>query len=85
MSGYLVDTDVLSEAQKPTSNETAIEWLRKHEADLYTSAVVIGEIPWGIERGWCSGVPSSLRAIVGEDRWLRRSSWLARCRRHHPP
>ena len=50
MSGYLVDTDVLSEAQKPKPAATAIGWLRDHEADLYTSAVVIGEIAWGIER-----------------------------------
>lgn len=50
MSGYLVDADVLSETQKPKPDATALRWLRAHEADLYTSAVVIGEISWGIQR-----------------------------------
>ena len=50
MSGYLVDTDVLSEPQKPRPQEAVLAWLREHEADLYTSAIVIGEIAWGIER-----------------------------------
>ena len=50
MSGYLVDTNVLSEAQKPTPNPAVVTWLRDHETELYTSAVVIGEIAWGIDR-----------------------------------
>jgi predicted nucleic acid-binding protein len=50
VSGYLVDSDVLSETQKPKPDATALRWLRDHEADLYTSAVVIGEIEWGIQR-----------------------------------
>lgn len=50
MSGYLVDTDVLSEPQKPRPQEAVVAWLREHEAELYTSAIVIGEIAWGIER-----------------------------------
>ncbi len=50
MSGFLVDTDVLSETQKPRPSVRTIAWLRKHEANLYTSAVVIGELAWGIER-----------------------------------
>lgn len=50
MSGFLIDTDVLSEPQKPRPNTAVLSWLRTHEADLYTSAVVIGELAWGIER-----------------------------------
>lgn len=50
MSGYLVDTDVLSEPQKPRPHEAVLAWLRDHEAELYTSAIVIGEIAWGIQR-----------------------------------
>jgi toxin FitB len=50
VSGYLVDTDVLSETRKPLPHEAVIAWLRDHEAALYTSAIVIGEIAWGIER-----------------------------------
>jgi predicted nucleic acid-binding protein len=50
VSGYLVDTDVLSEPQKPRPHGGVLRWLREHEADLYTSAVVIGELAWGIAR-----------------------------------
>jgi predicted nucleic acid-binding protein len=50
VSGYLVDTDVLFEPEKPRPHAGAIAWLRAHETDLYTSAVVIGEIAWGIQR-----------------------------------
>ena len=50
MTGYLVDTDVLSEPEKPQPDDGAIAWLRQHEAALYTSAVVIGELAWGIQR-----------------------------------
>lgn len=50
MSGYLIDTDVLCEPQKQKPRVAVLEWLRKHEADLYTSSIVVGEIAWGIER-----------------------------------
>jgi predicted nucleic acid-binding protein len=50
VTGYLVDTDVLSEPEKPQPDDGAIAWLRQHEAALYTSAVVIGELAWGIQR-----------------------------------
>jgi hypothetical protein len=50
VSGYLVDTDVLSETQKPRPSAGVLRWLRDREPELYTSAVVIGEIAWGIER-----------------------------------
>jgi predicted nucleic acid-binding protein len=50
VSGCLVDTDVLSEPQKPRPHEAVLAWLREHEAELYTSAIVIGEIAWGIQR-----------------------------------
>ena len=42
MSGFLVDTDVLSEPEKPRPHADAIAWLREHETELYTSAFVIG-------------------------------------------
>jgi predicted nucleic acid-binding protein len=47
---YLVDTDVLSEPQKLRPTTAVVAWLREHESELYTSAVVIGEIAWGIDR-----------------------------------
>ena len=50
MSGFLVDTDALSEPRKPRPHAGAVAWLREHEAELYTSAIVVGEIAWGIQR-----------------------------------
>jgi predicted nucleic acid-binding protein len=50
VSGYLIDANVFSETQKPVPSSAVVHWLREHEADIYTSAVVIGEIAWGIER-----------------------------------
>src|SRR5207245_411555 len=50
LSEYLVDTDVLSEPRKVKPDDDVVSWLRAHEGNLFTSAVVIGEIAWGIER-----------------------------------
>ena len=50
MSGFLVDADVLSEPQKAKPTANVLAWLRKHEERLHTSAIVVGEIAWGIER-----------------------------------
>jgi len=50
LNGFLVDTDVLSEPSKTKPDAAVVAWLREHEADLYTSAVVIGELAWGVER-----------------------------------
>lgn len=50
VSGFLVDTNVLSEPRKHKPKTAVIDWLRAREPNLYTSAVVIGEIAWGIAR-----------------------------------
>jgi toxin FitB len=50
VTAYLVDADVLSEPQKPRPNVAVVGWLRDQESNLYTSAIVVGEIAWGIER-----------------------------------
>jgi predicted nucleic acid-binding protein len=47
---YLVDTNVLSEAVKPLPDLKVMAWLRKHEREIYISAITIGEIRRGIER-----------------------------------
>jgi len=44
MSGFLVDTNVLSEQR----DESVLEWRRIHESQIYTSAVCLGEISYGI-------------------------------------
>lgn len=47
---YLVDTNVFSEPVKPKPDQTVVAWLRKHESEIYVSAVTIGELRRGIER-----------------------------------
>ena len=47
---YLVDTNIYSEPVKPKPERKVVEWLRKHERELYVSTVTIGEIRRGIER-----------------------------------
>lgn len=47
---YLVDTNIYSEPVKPKPEPKVVEWLRKHEHELYVSTVTIGEIRRGIER-----------------------------------
>ena len=47
---YLVDTKIYSEPVKPNPEPKIIEWLRRHERELYVRTVTIGEIRRGIER-----------------------------------
>lgn len=45
---WLVDANILSEPTKPAPNETAVEWLRRHEHELVVSPIILGEIRYGI-------------------------------------
>ncbi len=46
---YLVDANVLSEATRPEPAAAAVlDWLRRHEADLVVTPIVLGEIEYGI-------------------------------------
>jgi|SRR5271166_3904186 len=48
---YLLDTDVLSELRRRTRNRNAVAWISNvSAADLFLSAVTIGEIELGIAR-----------------------------------
>jgi toxin FitB len=48
---YLLDTNVLSEARKPSGNPRVRAWLASVKgSDLYVSVLVVGEIRHGIER-----------------------------------
>lgn len=50
MGGYLLDTNVVSELRKPRPHGGVVAWLESvEEAQLYLSAVTIGEIQAGIE------------------------------------
>lgn len=47
---YLLDTNVVSELRKPKPHGAVVQWLHEAaDADLYISAVTIGEIQAGIE------------------------------------
>jgi predicted nucleic acid-binding protein len=47
---YLLDTNVVSELRKPRPHGAVLAWLQAtDEADLYLSAVTLGEIQAGIE------------------------------------
>lgn len=50
MSGFLLDTNVVSELRKPRPHGAVVEWLRERaDVDLHLSAVTVGEIQAGIE------------------------------------
>lgn len=45
---YLVDANVLSEPTRPTPCAQVVEWLRRHQAVLAASPIVLGELEYGI-------------------------------------
>jgi predicted nucleic acid-binding protein len=45
---YLVDANVLSEAMRPQPVASVVKWLRRNEADLVVTPIVLGEIEYGI-------------------------------------
>jgi toxin FitB len=48
---WLLDTVTLSETIKVNANPAVIQWIdSKNRTDLYTSAICIGEIRYGMER-----------------------------------
>jgi len=47
---FLVDTNVLSEPTKPQPNVCVENWIADHEADFYTSSLVVAELLNGLEK-----------------------------------
>jgi toxin FitB len=47
---FLVDTNILSEPTKPQPNPRVENWIADHEADFYTSSLVIAELLNGLEK-----------------------------------
>ena len=45
---FVVDANVLSEATKPAPSARVIAWLRRHEAELVVTPIVLGELEYGI-------------------------------------
>lgn len=49
VSGYLIDTCLISESAKPKPDPTVERWLRKLPAHLlWTSVIVFGELHFGV-------------------------------------
>lgn len=47
----VLDTNVVSELMRPSPSTRVLTWVREHEeSDLYTSAITLAEIRYGIER-----------------------------------
>lgn len=68
MKGFLVDTNVVSEARKQTrANPRVASWLVAHRREIYLSVLVTGEIRCGIE----SIRRRDLAAGAALERWLR--------------
>ena len=49
MSGFLIDTNVISELSKPRPNPGVLDWLQTRET-IALSAITIEELTFGIER-----------------------------------
>jgi predicted nucleic acid-binding protein len=47
---FLVDTNILSEPTKPQPNIRVEKWIAAHEADFYTSSLVMAELLNGLEK-----------------------------------
>lgn len=47
---FLVDTNILSEPTKPQPSSNVEAWIADHEADFYTSSLVIAELLNGLEK-----------------------------------
>lgn len=69
MSGYLLDTNVLSEIRKGSrADENVMRWWSRVEAaDLYISVLCLGEIRYGIE---LKRRKDSMQSAILE-RWLK--------------
>lgn len=65
-SGFLLDTNVVSEALRPHPDARVVEWLRANEARAWLSVVTVGEIEAGIRGAPDSRRAESLRAWLDE-------------------
>ena len=66
MSGFLLDTNVLSELERPRPTPSVVAFVRQRPLNsLFTSEIVIAEIRFGIERA------TSSRRREELSRWLR--------------
>ncbi len=72
MSGYLLDTNVLSETVKPEPNEKVLAWLEATDEQLlYVSVLTLGEIRKGIDSLPASAKRNALEAWLNRDLMVR--------------
>jgi toxin FitB len=68
---YLLDTNVISELQKPRRNPHVVRWLfDASSADLYLSVITVGEIAKGIAKQRRVGGDSALAKANALQSWL---------------
>ena len=74
MSGFLLDTNVISEVISPRPSSNVIEWIEAtDESLLYLSVLTIGEIRKGISKLAVGRKRASLEAWLDNDVMLRFS------------
>ncbi|HMC27717.1 MAG TPA: type II toxin-antitoxin system VapC family toxin [Verrucomicrobiae bacterium] len=84
MNGYLLDTNVLSELVRPEPSPTVVHWMEQNRESLYTSAITIAELSYGIEKLAIGKTQDRLRAwfeqVLSEwgERILRFDTRVAR-------
>jgi predicted nucleic acid-binding protein len=61
---YLVDANVLSEATRESPDAKVLAWIEANEADLFLSAITVGEL----QRGVALYAKSRKRAVL--EKWL---------------
>ncbi|MBL9153888.1 MAG: type II toxin-antitoxin system VapC family toxin [Verrucomicrobiales bacterium] len=47
---FLVDTNILCERLKRSPSDRVVEWIARHESEIFVSVITIAEIRRGIER-----------------------------------
>ena len=65
-----LDTNVVSETLRKSPDAAVLAWLEKHDAELALSAVVIGELVFGIEK--IRPDQRAIRLSDGLEEWRKR-------------
>ena len=65
-----LDTNVVSETLRKPPDAAVLAWLEKHDAELALSAVVIGELAFGIEK--IRPDQRAIRLSDGLEEWRKR-------------
>jgi len=72
VSGFLLDTNVISELIKPKPDPKVVKWIEATEEELmYLSVLTIGEIRKGINLHPDSGKRAKLEAWLASNVWAR--------------